>query len=63
MIGQLYLNQHMTKLSEVKVKIDDMVENINLDTIEITNDGCKKALVALITRYIENFDVSVVVHN
>lgn len=63
MIGQLYLNQHMTKLSEVKAKIDEMIDNINLDTIEITNDGCKKALLTLVTEYIENFDVSVVVHN
>lgn len=51
------LNEYITKFSEVKPLLDQMLENINIEEIKVINDGCKASVTLKVFRYIHDHDV------
>ncbi len=51
------LNEYITKFSEVKPLLDQLIENINIEEVLVVNDGCKAAVVLKVFRYLHNHDI------
>jgi len=57
------VNEYISKLSEIKPQLDQLLEDLNLEEIIILNDGCSNKLVNRIVKYIKNHDVVAIVES
>lgn len=51
------------KFSEIKPLLDQIGERISIEEVVILNDGCKLPLVTKIVKYLEGFDIDVIIAN
>jgi len=58
---KIELNEYIEKFSEIQPLLDQHVDNINIKTILLKNDGCKEKLVKKIIKYLENHSINVII--
>lgn len=57
------VNEYISKFSEIKPHLDQVLEDLNLEQLTVLNDGCSNNLVNQIVKYIKDHDVVCIVES
>ncbi len=62
-IKHLEVNDYIDFYSEIEETVEDIAQDVNVELVELTNDGCKLGIVKKIVKELNQRDIQVRVIN
>lgn len=59
----LELNEYISKLSEIKPKLDEIGAKLGVTQVTVLNSGCSNKVVNQVVRYLKNLDLDVILQS